>query len=85
MFILYTPHFKREAKRIPLSLRATIEERINLFMTDPFHSSLKAHKLSGKLQDYWAFSIDYRIRIIYKFVDKKTAIFHSIGDHSIYG
>lgn len=84
MEILYTPHFKREAKNLPISLRLLIEKRLEQFVTDPHEASLKTHKLSGSLKDFWSFSINPRIRVIFEFRNRNQAIFHSIGDHSIY-
>jgi len=46
--------------------------------------ALKTHKLSGKLQEYWSFSIDYHLRIMFRFVDKQTVEFIDIGTHEIY-
>ena len=84
MEIFYTPHFKREAKALPVRLRGQIEKRIMLFQNDPFDPVLKTHKLSGGLSEFWSFSIDHRIRIIFEFERETRVIFHSIGNHSIY-
>ncbi|MEK7473139.1 MAG: type II toxin-antitoxin system mRNA interferase toxin, RelE/StbE family [Patescibacteria group bacterium] len=84
MEVLFTPHFKRAAKRLPASMRRMVEERMELFMEDPFAALLKTHKLTGTLKGYWAFSIDYRIRVIFSFDGRTKAILHEIGDHSIY-
>jgi mRNA-degrading endonuclease YafQ of YafQ-DinJ toxin-antitoxin module len=84
MDVFYTPHFKREAKQLPRGLRSLVEERLRLFISDPHHSSLKLHKLTGKLKEYWAFSIDYQLRVILSFEGKTKIVLHSIGDHSIY-
>lgn len=84
MEVVYTPHFKRQAKRLPVSLRPMIEARITLFCDEPFDPLLRTHKLQGSLKGYWAFAVDYRHRIIFEFEGKSRAIFHSVGDHSIY-
>ena len=84
MEIFFTPHFKRDAKHLPVSLRRTVEERLTLFKKDPFAASLKTHKLEGVLREYWAFSIDYRHRVIFSFEGKSTIVLHAIGDHSVY-
>ncbi len=84
MVVLFTPHFKRDAKRLPISLRGIVEERLSLFKGDPFAPALKTHKLEGTLKDYWAFSIDYRHRAIFTFEGKLTVVLHAIGDHSVY-
>lgn len=82
--VFYTPHFKRDAKRLPVSMRKLVEDRLNCFKHDPFDASLKTHKLDGKLRGHWSFSIDYRIRVIFTIEDKSLFVLHSIGDHSIY-
>ncbi len=84
MEVLYTPHFKREAKRLPASLRSLVEKRLELFCEDAFHASLKTHKLTGKLHEYWSFSINQRVRVICSFEGSVKVILHSIGDHSVY-
>lgn len=84
MEVLYTPHFKRDAKRLPTSLRPVVEERLGLFQEDPFAPTLKTHKLEGKLRDFWSFSIDYRYRVIFSFEGKSKIVLHSVGDHSMY-
>lgn len=84
MDVLYTPHFKRDAKRLPASLRPVVEKYLQLFMEDSRHPSLNVHKLRGSLKDIWAFSIDRRIRVLFEYVAKDCVVFHAIGDHSIY-
>ncbi|MCR4313764.1 MAG: type II toxin-antitoxin system RelE/ParE family toxin [Candidatus Uhrbacteria bacterium] len=84
MEVFYTSHFKRGAKRLPVSLRPVIEERLELFQEDPFAPTLKTHKLEGKLRDYWSFSVDYRYRVIFSFEGKSKILLHSVGDHSMY-
>ena len=84
MQILYTPHFKREAKRLAISLRPLVESRLAQFSADPHEPTLKTHKLAGRLKNFWAFSINTSIRVIFEFEGVDQAIFHSIGDHAIY-
>lgn len=84
MEVHYTSRFAREAKKIPQHLRPLIEERVDLFQKNPNDPRLKTHKLTGKLKEYWSFSVDYHWRIIFEFIGADRALFHSIGDHSIY-
>lgn len=84
MEVRYTSRFGREAKKVPRHLRNIVEQRVELFKQDPFNSRLKTHKLTGALKEFWSFSIDYRYRILFEFVESNMALFHSIGDHSIY-
>ena len=82
--IVLTPHFRRSAKRLHLSLHAAVEERVAIFQRDPFDAQLKTHKLTGRLKGFWSFSVDHRLRVIFEFIGKKRVVFHVIGDHSIY-
>jgi len=84
MKIIYSPQFKREYRQLSSILKKKAEVRERIFRPNPFDRRLKTHKLGGKLADFWAFSIDYRYRIIFEFKDEKTIIFHIVGDHSIY-
>ena len=84
MEIFYTSVFKRQAKKLPKGLRPMVEERIVWFQQDPFDSRLHTHKLLGALRGFLAFSINAKVRIICEFDGKQKAVFHSIGDHSIY-
>lgn len=84
MQIFYSSEFKRRYKRLPIEVQKKAEEREIIFRKDPFDSRLKIHKLHGRLGDFWAFSIDDRCRIIFRFQDKKTVRFYAVGDHSLY-
>jgi mRNA-degrading endonuclease YafQ of YafQ-DinJ toxin-antitoxin module len=56
---------------------------LELFINDPYDSRLKTHKLSGKLNGLWSFSIEYDLRVVLFFTkDKpKKAVFIDIGTH----
>lgn len=62
-------------------LKNKIIKCLELFANDPFHSSLNTHKLSGKLKDLWAFSVDNDCRIVFNFLDDGNAIMIDIGKH----
>jgi mRNA-degrading endonuclease RelE of RelBE toxin-antitoxin system len=47
MKILYKPRFLKAFNKLSPSLQDEIEEKINLFKEDQFHSFLKTHKLKG--------------------------------------
>lgn len=48
---------------------------------NPYDSSLKTHKLSGRLQGFWSFSVDYDERVLFYFTEDEKAIFVDIGSH----
>jgi len=84
MEIHYSPKFRRQYQNLPLSVKRRAEKAEKLFRGDPSLPQLKTHKLSGRFKHYWAFSIDYRYRIIFEFYSKNVIRFHLVGDHSIY-
>ena len=82
--IAFSSSFKRAFKR-RIAGDAERENRFRIkiesFKNNPFESSLKTHKLSGKLKDYWSFSVEYDVRIIFYFVDDENVLLIDIGSH----
>jgi len=84
MKIYYSSKFEREYKRLPTKIKLLAEKRERIFRQNPFDQRLKTHKLTGKLRDFWSFSLNESLRIIFEFADEKTIWFHSVGSHEIY-
>jgi plasmid maintenance system killer protein len=85
MDIAYTASFVRRYKKLPRPLKDEVKERINTFRDPIHHESLRVHKLNGPLKKFHSFSVNYRYRIIFQFVNNgKTAHLHDIDDHEIY-
>ena len=84
MKIFYTKKFEREYKKLGKSIKLKMELRENIFRKNPHAPTLKTHKLSGELEDFWSFSIDFSYRIVFEFIDDGNVFFHSIGSHDIY-
>lgn len=79
------PNCKKKILKLnPFIQQKLIKKRV-LFQQNPYHKSLKTHKLRGKLKDYYSFSIDYHFRVLFKFTQKrKKAVFIDVGTHQIY-
>lgn len=84
MKIYYSSKFEKEYRRLPSKIKLLAEKKEKIFRVDPFESSLKTHKLKGKLSNFWSFSIDYQYRILFEFAKKDEVWFFSIGTHNIY-
>ena len=84
MKILYLAKFEREYKKIPKEIQELTEKKEKIFRKNPFDQKLKTHKLHGPLASFWSFSVDYKFRVVFDFVDKDTIRFYSIGNHDIY-
>ena len=84
MIIRYSSHFVKQFKKLIKEKQKLAEKQEKIFRKNPFDPRLKTHKLSGELQNYWAFSINYSDRIIFRFISEDEVLFHKIGSHDIY-
>ena len=84
--ISYTRKFIRQYHRLDTSLQTELKEKITLFSRDPNHSILKTHPLKGRMKGLHAFSVNYKMRIIFEYANReKTAtIMLSVGNHDMY-
>ncbi|MEK7109883.1 MAG: type II toxin-antitoxin system mRNA interferase toxin, RelE/StbE family [Patescibacteria group bacterium] len=82
--IYFSPRFKKSIKKIPYEVIEILTQKQSLFIINPFNPALKTHKLTGKLSQYYSFSITNSYRIIFEFLSKNKVIFINIGTHEIY-
>lgn len=82
--IYYSSHFERAFKALPLKVKKQAIEKEGIFRNDCFDKRLKTHKLKGKLENSWSFSINYSYRILFEFSGDDEAGFIDVGTHSIY-
>ena len=80
----YTREFIRRYNKLPNVLQEAIKEKIQLFESRSNHQRLKVHKLHGKYQGFFGFSIDRKNRVMFEWVSEMEARLHTVGDHSIY-
>jgi addiction module RelE/StbE family toxin len=76
--------FLKAYRKLSIEVLDQFESKQNIFLNNPFHFSLKTHKLSGKMSGYYAFSINYKYRVIFRYIDKNFILFLDIGTHDIY-
>jgi addiction module RelE/StbE family toxin len=84
MKLTLTPDILKELNKIKQKDRKLvekIEKQLILFKGNPRHPSLRLHKLTGNLGDYWSISITKSIRMIYEIVDEDIIYFIDIGTH----
>ncbi len=84
MIIEYSPTFQKMYKKLPNEIKDLAEKKELLFRQDQFHPSLHTHKLHGKLSGFYAFSVNYKYRIVFDILNNDTIRFHEIGGHGIY-
>ena len=77
----YFKKLKKFIKKHPNTLNRYIKT-IELLEIDPFHPSLRLHKLNGKLRCYHSISITMKYRIVIDFIIQDNEIIPiDIGTH----
>jgi len=74
--LVFASSFKRSFKaliREKKGIELKISEKLDLLVREPFHPSLRTHKLKGKLSGAWAFTVEYDCRIVFNFVKNQTS------------
>ncbi len=83
--IIFTKKYVKIAKKFFKKHQDLIQKYgkiIRILENNPYHPSLRLHKLQGELKDYSSISIDLEYRIIIDFIiiDKKIFLI-DIGSH----
>lgn len=89
MNLIWTSSFVRALKgktRRRPHLRERVERTLRRLADDPFHPSLRTHKLTGQLAGTWACSVSYDIRILFEFVEnlessEEEILLLTVGTH----
>jgi addiction module RelE/StbE family toxin len=84
MNVNLSPRFKRSYKKAPQHIRNDFDKKINIFIENLDHPSLKTHKLKGKLQECLAFRLKNGYRVLFEFSGPDTVDLLDIGSHDIY-
>lgn len=82
--IIYPPVFIKKFSKLGNDLQEECYQKINLFKNRKNHISLKVHKLHGKFKNCLGFSVNYKFRVIFRYVSKDEVLFLDIDDHDIY-
>jgi plasmid maintenance system killer protein len=61
-----------------------VTDKVTEFKNFENHQKLKVNKLHGKMKYIYSFSVNYKYRILFKYLDKNTIVLLTIGDHQIY-
>ena len=78
---IYIKKIKKFLKKHP-NLFRKYEKTISILEQNPFHPSLRLHKLQGDLKEFYSVSIDLEYRIIIDFIIIDEQIFLiDIGSH----
>ncbi len=84
MNIVYTASFLKLLKRLELDIQNEVIEKTELFKDRKNHKNLNVHKLQGKFTGSYSFYVNYKIRIVFDYINKEDVAFLLVGDHDIY-
>jgi mRNA interferase YafQ len=77
---LASSRFLRRAKKLKEPQASMLRAALRRFAADPRDPLLRTHKLKGELADYWAFSVDGDLRVMFRW-DGATAFLVNLGTH----
>jgi addiction module RelE/StbE family toxin len=71
---------KKWRKKHP-DLSERFQQKVSLFIEEPFHPSLRTHNLSGSLDGCLALSISFEYRLVFKFISDNQVLLIDIVTH----
>lgn len=77
------PQFVKSLKRLPYRIQLLSIKKYKLFSSNPFHPTLKTHRLRGKLRNYYSYRVNYSYRVVFALNDNIITLIN-IGTHAIY-
>ena len=80
MRIRASSRFLRRAKKLRDPQAAMLRAALRRFADDPRDPLLRTHKLKGELANYWAFSVDDDLRVLFRW-DGDVAFLVNLGSH----
>lgn len=76
--------FIKAYKTLPEKVKQRAKRQEKKFLSNPFDTSLKTHKLKGELAGFWAYAVTHHYRILFRFIKNNEVIYYDIGTHEIY-
>lgn len=80
MRFVASSRFLRKAKKLKDPQAAMLRAALRRFAVDPQDTLLRTHKLKGELTEYWAFSVDDDLRVLFRW-DGDIAFLVNLGSH----
>lgn len=79
-----TSDFTKSFRKLPRNIQDQAENKDKKFRENPFTTSLKTHRLKGELEGFYSYSVSYHHRVLFKLLNRSTAVYYDIGTHEIY-
>ncbi len=80
MRVTASSRFLRKAKRLREPRASLLRAALRRFAADPQDPLLHTHKLKGDLSDYWSFSVDDDLRVLFRW-DGDDVFLVNLGSH----
>lgn len=81
MIVLRSRTFDKEISKVSAAIYRAFDQRIALFIHDPFHPLLNNHALTGIYQGYRSINITGDWRVMYQQVEIDVVRLMRIGTH----
>ena len=83
ILISYTKTFLKKFSKLDPVLQEEVYDKIELFKEKENHLKLRVHKLKKPFTGRYSFSVNYKIRIIFKYDEKDENHVHflTVGTH----
>lgn len=84
----FSQYFKKSYKKYVRNnkiLKLKVDKTLKILASNPFHSSLRSHKVTSKsVGEAWSIWVTGDIRIIWRYDNERALviILHAIGSHS---
>lgn len=73
--------FLRKARKLKEPQATMLRAALRRFSANPSDPLLRTHKLKGDLADYWAFSVDEDLRVLFRW-EGTEAFLVNLGSHN---
>jgi len=80
---VFEKHWNKYLMGLTEKQKVQLRKRLIIFKKDIFDKRLKTHRLKGNLKEYYAFSISYSDRIIFKIIEDNSVYFIEVGSHDV--
>jgi mRNA interferase YafQ len=80
MHIRSSSRFLRRARKLKSPRDELLRAALRRFVADPRDPLLRTHKLKGDLGNYWAFSVDDDLRVLFRW-DGDVCFLVGLGTH----
>jgi mRNA-degrading endonuclease YafQ of YafQ-DinJ toxin-antitoxin module len=80
---VFEKHWLKYLSGLTEKQKEHLRERLAIFKEDVFDKRLKTHRLKGNLKGYYAFSISYSDRILFKIIEDSSVYFIEVGSHDV--